>query len=172
MIWKIKYGTENAGVGPFPWIKNPLTRLLRYRVWAGERERDSAIILLISNISKVSLPLSPFCEERRARMIVLRGVSCACCVAEARARLYIKWCSRFTSQIESRAIGRFSISFNNGLCYTSPTSPSRSFLLPRYRSGPSYFRSARSRISFQERIHRIRYTTSRCWGFVSTARYP
>lgn len=39
----------------------------------------------------------------------------------ARARLYIKWCSRFTSQIESRAIGRFSISLNNGLCYTGPT---------------------------------------------------
>lgn len=73
--------------------------------------------------------------------------------ARARARLYIKWCSRFTSQIESRAIGRFSISLNNGLCYTSPTFSGSLFLFsssPR----PSYFRSARFRISPQERIHR------------------
>lgn len=42
--------------------------------------------------------------------------------ASHRTRLYIKWRSRFTSQIESRAIGRFSISFNNRLCYTSPFS--------------------------------------------------
>lgn len=39
---------------------------------------------------------------------------------------YIKRCSRFASQIEFQAIGRFSISSNNGVCYTSlPT-----FLLP------------------------------------------
>lgn len=49
----------------------------------------------------------------------------------AAARLYIKWCSRFTSQIESRAIGRFSISFNNGLCYTNAAfPPALSFCFP------------------------------------------
>lgn len=80
--------------------------------------------------------------------------------ASRRARLYIKWRSRFTSQIESRAIGRFSISFNNGLCYTSPfpalsasssSSASSNFSPSRH---PSYFRSACSRFSFQERIYR------------------
>jgi len=75
----------------------------------------------------------------------------------SRARLYIKWCSWFTSQIESRAIGRFSISFNNGLCYTSPTSSSPLFLFSS--SHYPYFRLVRSRISPQERIHRY-------WGFL------
>lgn len=98
-------------------------------------------------------------RRRSSRGVVRWGVS--------RARLYIKWCSRFTSQIESRAIGRFSISFNNGLCYTSPTSSGPLFLFSSSRH-PSYLRSARSRISLQERIHRA----SRCWGFIRTVWYP
>lgn len=90
--------------------------------------KDSTISPLISNIPKVSFFSFFVLPGVSENGIVLRGVSHACCVAEARAvrqgaraRLYIKWCSRFTSQIESRAIGRFSISLNNGLCYTSPT---------------------------------------------------
>lgn len=87
--------------------------------------------------------------------------------ASHRTRLYIKWRSRFTSQIESRAIGRFSISFNNRLCYTSPfsalsacfsPSSSLSFCLvsSTLSRRPSYLRSARSPVfSFEKRIHRV-----------------
>lgn len=144
---------------------------------------DATIEKMYDNFTNI--PKIFFFFFRCENGIMLRDVSRACCVAEARAawcgvvrrgaarwgvsraRLYIKWCSRFTSQIESRAIGRFSISFNNGLCYTSPTSSGPLFLFSSSHH-PSYFRSARSRISLQERIHRA----SRCWGFIRTVWYP
>lgn len=143
---------------------------VRYRA----NGKDSTITPLILNIPKVSF-LSFFIPPIWARMASCFEVFHVPVALQklarrdeaSRARLYIKWCSRFTSQIESRAIGRFSISFNNGLCYTSPTSSGPLFLFSSSRR-LSYFHSARSRISPQERIHRA----SRCWGFIPTVWYP
>lgn len=160
----------------------------RYR--AGT-EKGSAVTPLISNISELSflslsLSLSfslPFVlpprwmrvtkdERKRGRAWMVFHVPVALSrssrgEASRRTRLYIKWRSRFTSQIESRAIGRFSISFNNRLCYTSPFSalsacfsPSSSFsscfVSSTLSRRPSYLRSARSPVfSFEKRIHRV-----------------
>lgn len=136
--------------------------------------KDSTISPLISNIPKVSFFFF-FVLSGWARMALCFGVfhvpvalqKLARCGKASRTRLYIKWCSRFTSQIESRAIGRFSISLNNGLCYTSSTFFGSLFSFSSSRR-PAYFRRACFHISPQERIHRA----SRCWGFVSTIWYP
>jgi len=104
--------------------------------------RRRAIIPLISRIprefrlSRVSLLPSP----RAAWPIRSAAASGAALsreqklAAASRTPLYIKWCSRFTGQIESRTIGRFSISPDNGLCYRSSTS-SRSPSFPAFPLG-------------------------------------
>jgi len=97
--------------------------------------RRRAIIPLISRIprefrrSRVSPPPASPRSAIRAdrgtkerRFVRRRALASRSSRRASRAPLYIKWCSRFTGQIESRAIGRFSISPDNGLCYRSSTS--------------------------------------------------